>query len=134
MVTATPKFDSVTIAVGSPNGKIYVTVLDDDDGRPIEVLIHAGKTGGPVHAWAASLARSITTSLGHGASINDIIEDLSLQTSDAYHRSADGTVIRSGAEAVCVALMQYRKAKYNELRQRLSGYDDDDYEPAWTAN
>jgi hypothetical protein len=129
-VSTRNQWDSITIAVNTPNGKMYVTILDDAEGRADEIIIHAGKTGGAVHAWAASLSRVMTSALQNGAGINDLIADLSSQTtSERAPFERNGVTIRSGPEGVCYALMQYRKMKYRELRDSLGASEDDDDEP-----
>jgi len=126
--TTTPsKWESITFAVATPNGKMYVTILDGTDGRPVEVIIHAGKNGGQVHAWATSLSRMMTTALENGAGVNELIRDLSGQLSDGrVPFQENGVRIHSGPEGVCYALMQYRKIKYRELREKLNVFEDDE--------
>jgi len=121
------KWDSITFAVRTPNGKMYVTVIDDEAGKPVEIIVHAGKSGAQVHAWAASLSRMMTTALQNGAGLNDLIKDLSNTSGDGNVPHTDnGVRIRSGPEGVCYALMQYRKMKYRELREKLNAVEDDD--------
>ena len=127
-------WSSITIGVDTPNGKMYVTLMDDDEGCLSEVLIHAGKAGGAVHAWASSLSRIMTTALERGAGVNDLIRDMSLQTTSERTRNTVGDVtIRSGPDGVCFALMEYRRAKYRELREKLGGNDDDDGDTGYRA-
>jgi hypothetical protein len=113
------KLDAITFQVPSPDGTMFVTVTEDRAGKPIAVFIHIGKAGAPIAAWSNALARMISLALDHGATINDIMVELSNQTSDKIRMTTQGESIRSSIEAVCHALMQYKRAKFDEVRGTL---------------
>jgi acyl-CoA hydrolase len=116
---ADDKLDAVTIQVPSPDGTMFVTITEDKSGKPIAVFIHIGKAGAPIAAWSNALARMLTLALDHGATINDVLVELSNQTSDRIRITNNGESIRSGVEAVCSALMQYKRSKFDEVRATL---------------
>lgn len=96
--------------VDTPDGKIFVNVVEDEDGKPMEVFIFAGKAGTPVYAWANMAAGLITALLEHGVSVHEIIELLKDITSSGSARLAsDGYKIRSGPEGIWYALVRYNK-------------------------
>lgn len=119
-------FHGFTFRVPSPKGTVFVTVMESDEGKPVGIQIMLGKSGSEAKSWAESLSRTLTLALDMGGGINDIIKELSLNNTDGATVLENGVVIRSHVGAVCYALMQYRKAKYQELREALGGLDDDE--------
>ena len=127
VVTAPQKWDSVTVKVESPDGTLYVTILEDSNNEPCMIHISGGKNGASLYAWAKALADSLTTSLNHGATISELIQDLSSQTS---HRSAGFNVkLRSGPEAVAQALIDYSRMRFDKLRESLGDFDEGNRRP-----
>lgn len=119
------KFDSVTIQVPSPDGTMFVTISEDKDGKPIAVFIHIGKAGAPIAAWSNALARVISVALDKGVTLNDVMAELSSQTSDRVRMTTNGEAVRSGVEAVWVALMKYQREKFETVRKTL-GLDSEE--------
>jgi len=113
------KLDAITFQVPSPDGTMFVTVTEDKSGKPIAVFIHIGKAGAPIAAWSNALARMLTLALDHGATINDVLVELSNQTTDKIRMTSNGESIRSSVEAICSALMQYKRAKFDGIRATL---------------
>jgi ribonucleoside-diphosphate reductase alpha chain len=60
----------------SPLGDIYVTVNEDEEGRPFEVFATLGKAGGAAMADAEALGRMISLALRSGIPIADIAKQL----------------------------------------------------------
>lgn len=121
-------FETLTFRVRTPDGTMFVIVLDDVKGKPIGIHINIGKAGLPLSAWANATAALITRMLEAGVGINEIITELSELTTDKSVLSGDGQVpIRSGPDGLCFALMEYRKSKYRELVGTLDG--NEDYRP-----
>jgi hypothetical protein len=116
-------YSNITIKVDTPDGSMFVTIIEDSKQHPIAVEIVVGKAGSPLRAWTQSAARLMTLALTRGAAIEQLIEDLSLQTSDRSRRHTNGVEIKSGPEGVAYALMQYRSGKYIALD---TDEDDDD--------
>ena len=101
---------SVTVKTPSPDGTIYLTISELEDGTPAQVHIMIGKAGSPVMAWAYCVARLISVLLEKGVPLSRIIEETSGVTTDKIMRYGDGVVIRSGSEGISHALMKYMDA------------------------
>lgn len=121
-------FQMISIRVEAPEGTIFVTIIEDDNGKPIAIDLSLGKAGTSVRTWTQSLARIMTVGLEHGATIDNFIEELSGQRTDRSRRSGDGIDITSGPEAICYALMKYKREKYQARRNELGINDDSDAE------
>ncbi|MBA2706047.1 MAG: hypothetical protein H0U60_19590 [Blastocatellia bacterium] len=115
-------YESTTYRVQSPDGTMFVIIADDESGKPIHIQINIGKSGAAVGAWSHGLARLMTIMLTNGFGINDLIRELSETTTSKLVTTSDGMIpIRSGIDAVCVALMMYRKDKFRGLLETLNG-------------
>jgi hypothetical protein len=120
-------YESTSYRVESPDGTMFVIIADDERGRPIHVQINIGKAGASVGAWSHAMSRLMTVMLGNGFGVNDLIRELSQTTSDKLVTSGDGMIpVRSGIDAVCVALMMYRKDKYRGLVETLNGGESEE--------
>jgi hypothetical protein len=117
------KLAGITYQIPTPDGNMFVTVSEDIDGKPIAIWIHIGKAGSAVGAWSNAVARLMTVALDHGATINDLMTELSSQTSDKRRETSDGEVVRSGIEGVWVALMKYKRSKFEAVSQSLGDVD-----------
>jgi|SRR5215203_192827 len=121
------KFDSLTYRIETPDGTMFVTVMESNAGKPIAIQIHMGKVGAPLSAWSQAVAHIVTLALECGAGVNDVIKELSEHTSDRAPRVLlNGARIRSGPDGLCHALMKYRKEKYTQLVQTLGGDKEDE--------
>lgn len=123
-------YKSVVSKVRSPDGTIFVNVMENYVGEPIGLIINIGKSGSAVAAWAQALGEIITLSLENGIKLEMILTKLSSITSSGSARSKD-IVVNSGPEAVFIALLKYRSSKFEELKLSLGDTDeeDDDDEP-----
>lgn len=111
--------NTISIRVPTPDGTMFVHVIEDEKAMPIEILITIGKAGASVAAWAAAMSRTCTLLLEQGLSINDLIAEFSSLTTDRVSIMKDGSNIRSGPEGIAVALTKYRTGKFRELKQQL---------------
>lgn len=102
-----------SIQLDSPDGKMWVHISEDENERPVQVLINIGKTGASLYAWATATAELVSELL-KTAGVHRAIEILSGHTSDRERRTMAGIQIRSGPEAIAVALIKYRHAKFTE--------------------
>lgn len=112
-------FGGFTYQIHTPDGLMFVNLMEDNVGRLCAIDIKIGKAGTSLRAWAHCFGRIITMALEHGASINEIVEELSSQTSDRQKTYTNGTKIRSGPEGVYNALMMYKDDKYFEARKEF---------------
>jgi len=65
-----------TLKMISPLGDIYVTINEDQKGRPFEMFCTLGKAGGAANADAEAIGRLISLSLRSGISISAIRDQL----------------------------------------------------------
>lgn len=119
--TAIPgKFTGMTYRVDTPIGTMFINVMEDMTNKAIGIDIYIGKAGSETNAWSHGMARVINCALDHGASIDDIISELSNHTSDrGIRKFGDNIPVRSGPDGICVALMMYTREKYDELRRTI---------------
>lgn len=113
-------FPGWSYKVDTPDGTAYVIIMEDDSGKPIGVSINIGKAGSGVAAWAQATSRVCSLALDHGATITDLINELSSHTTDRLRVVGNGIKIRSGIEGVAYALMQYSAMKHQEEIRRLA--------------
>src|SRR5690606_31420946 len=65
-----------TFRMQSPLGDLYVTINQDDNGRPFEVFATLGKAGGAAMADVEAIGRLISLALRSGIPISDIYQQL----------------------------------------------------------
>lgn len=116
---AQTKFGGLTIQVPSPDGTMFVTVMEDENGKPLAIDVHIGKAGAPIAAWANAFARILSLALDHGATINDLVRELSNVTSDRRRDTVQGEPVRSGVEALWVALVKYKRDRFEQVSKTL---------------
>jgi hypothetical protein len=120
---AQEKFDSVTMQVPTPDGTMFVTIMESEKGLPVGIQVHIGKAGAPLAAWSNAISRIMTLALDKGATINDLIEELSGQTSDKARMTTNGESVRSGVEGVWVCLIRYKRDKFELVSRALGDVD-----------
>lgn len=119
------RFDNLTFRVETPDGTMFVSVMESTDGKPIAISLNIGKAGIAVAIWAQALARITSLALEKGGTINELISELTNLTTDRSRTSGNGEVVRSGVEGLMVGLMKYRKSKYKELTENLGGVENE---------
>lgn len=107
-------FKGYNFRVYTPDGTMFVDIMEDTDGQPIEVHAFIGKAGSAVAAWAAATCGMVSLGLRRGIPLQDIINELADITSDGTARIGNATDVRSGPEGVYSALINYRNAKREE--------------------
>lgn len=107
-------YQSVAIEVPTPDGLMFVIIMEDDFHNPKELQIHIGKAGSNIAAWADTTARLATLAFSNGVTLSKIVEQISGITSDRVRFIAKGAPIRSGPEGIALALMKYAQAKFKE--------------------
>jgi len=100
---------NVTIRVRTPDGTMFVSV-SEHNGDPTQLLIHIGKSGHSLQAWADALARVVSLALRNGVKIQAIIAEISQITTDRRAFS-NGISIYSGPDGVTHGLLQYLASK-----------------------
>jgi hypothetical protein len=112
-------FKGFTYQIHTPDGTMFVNVMEDMEGKLCAVDIKIGKAGLPLRAWAHCFGRLITMVLEHGGGLSEILEELSSQTADRSITSINGTKVRSGPEGVYNALNMYKEQKYQEAKHEF---------------
>jgi len=65
-----------TMKVNSPLGDLYVTINEDDHGKPFEVFCTLGKAGGAPNADAEAIGRLMSLALRSGIPISQVKDQL----------------------------------------------------------
>ena len=65
-----------TVKMNSPLGDLYVTVNEDETGRPFEVFCTLGKAGGAAMADAEAIGRLVSLALRSGIPITQVKDQL----------------------------------------------------------
>ena len=76
MVKRPPELFGKTPKIKTGCGNLYVTI-NENGGKPSEVLLRLGKAGGCAAAMTEGLGRMISLALRSGATDDDIIKQLS---------------------------------------------------------
>lgn len=115
-------FRSFQIRVPTPDGVMWVHVVEDENGEPFQIFTNAGKCGTSFNAWAAAFANLLTLFINNVPrdkfSLPHIIAELSLFTTDRLRMASDGALIKSGPEGICYALRQYLKDRDEQNNAR----------------
>ena len=99
-----------TVKMNSPLGDLYVTVNEDETGRPFEVFCTLGKAGGAAMADAEAIGRLVSLSLRSGIPITAIKEQLRGISCDRAVGVGPNKVL-SAPDAIGQALERYLEEK-----------------------
>ncbi|MCI0435927.1 MAG: TSCPD domain-containing protein, partial [Gemmatimonadetes bacterium] len=94
----------------SPLGDLYVTVNEDETGRPFEVFATLGKAGGAAMADAEAIGRLISLALRSGIAIADVVKQLRGISCDRAVGFGPNKVL-SMPDAIAQALAQHEAEK-----------------------
>ncbi len=109
-VRATPRsrpqsIHGVTERVRTGHGNMYVTINFDDNSLPFEVFGNLGKAGGCDSAQLEAISRLVSLALRSGIEPDAVLEQLrGITCCPAWD---DGTLVRSGPDAVALALERH---------------------------
>lgn len=117
--------------VSTPDGDIFVHIMEGPEGNPIGIALNIGKVGHSVFAWASAVAALATVALQGGISMHKILEQVSGLTTERRTHHRNGVYIRSGPEGIAFAIMQYLSKRKDE---RKIEYNDDAERPARFRN
>jgi ribonucleoside-diphosphate reductase alpha chain len=95
-----------TMKMNSPLGDIYVTINEDDFGRPFEVFCTLGKAGGAAFADAEAIGRLMSLALRSGVPITSIRDQLRGISSDRAVGVGPNKVL-SAPDAIGQAIERY---------------------------
>ena len=95
----------ITERIRTGHGNVYVTINFDEADKPFEVFTTLGKAGGCDAAYLEAISRLSSLALRSGIDEGQIVEQLRCIT---CHPSWDsGTLVRSAADAVALALLHH---------------------------
>lgn len=106
------------IRVRTPNGTLFAIIVENEDKSIHSFQFTIGKAGTDVTAWACAMAEMMTLCIKKGATLEELIETLSNITSSREARSIDSNC-RSGPEGLWMALVRYKRSKFEELNKLL---------------
>lgn len=107
------------IRQNTPDGVLWLFVVEDDSGKPIRMTFEIGKSGASIRAWCDALSRVACLLLDKGGTIEQIMAELSNITTD---KSVVDTVTEhlttrawSGPEGICKAIAKYKDRRYKRF-------------------
>ncbi|MDT8341124.1 MAG: TSCPD domain-containing protein, partial [Longimicrobiales bacterium] len=99
-----------TVKMNSPLGDLYVTINEDEGGRPFEMFCTLGKAGGAAMADAEAIGRLISLGLRSGIPIGTIKEQLRGISCDRAVGVGPNKVL-SAPDAIGQAIERYLEEK-----------------------
>ena len=108
----------MTRRMPSPLGDLYVTVNEDDSGRPFEVFATLGKAGGAAMADVEAIGRLISLALRSGIPIAEVIQQMRGISCDRAVGLGPNKVL-SVPDAIAQALAQHEKEKLGVQQELL---------------
>ncbi|MEX2526634.1 MAG: vitamin B12-dependent ribonucleotide reductase [Gemmatimonadota bacterium] len=99
-----------TMKMNSPLGDLYVTINEDETGRPFEVFCTLGKAGGAAMADSEAIGRLISLALRSGVPITAVREQLRGISCDRAVGVGPNKVL-SAPDAVAQAIERYLEEK-----------------------
>lgn len=105
-LTALVGYNCSTIRTQTPDGTMFVTIIEDSNSIPIEVLVAIGKTGTRVRAWTEAIQGLCTTILSLGGKLTDIANSIDAISIDDRYET------KSGPEGLvrCIAIYLQSRA------------------------
>ena len=105
----------VTERIRTGHGNMYITINFDESGKPFEVFTTLGKAGGCDSAQLEAISRLASLALRSGVHIEKVVEQLRGITCCPAWDS--GVLVRSGPDAVALALERHATAEPGERRE-----------------
>nr|WP_321166741.1 LAGLIDADG family homing endonuclease [Halorubrum vacuolatum] len=131
-----PRPDSlsgVTQRVETGYGKLYVTVNEDEDGRPFELFANIGHSGGYTNSFTEALAKVISTALRSGVDPEEIVDELQGTRSPKVAWDK-GEQIQSIPDAIGTALRRYLDDEIDKGIPQQQSLDDVEGDVAGAAD
>lgn len=127
----TRSFNSFVFRVESPDGNAYIQILESKPGEIEHIIMHIGKAGSSVNAWCQGVADLTALAIKNDVPVSQIIATLQGISSAKPRRVLKGGYdVRSGPEALAIALIKYRAASEPII---VENYDEF-YRPAKFTN
>ena len=99
------QIQGITERVHTGHGNMYVTINFQEEGKPFEVFSTLGKAGGCDSAQLEAISRLASLALRSGVGVQDVVEQLKGITCCPFWD--EGTLVRSGPDAVALALQRF---------------------------
>ncbi len=100
-----------TRRIQSPLGDLYVTINEDEDGRPFELFATLGKAGGAAMADAEAIGRLVSLALRSGISLAEVHQQLrGISCDRAVGFGTDKVLSMPDAIAQVIAMYDMEKA------------------------
>ena len=115
------RFNSISIKVPTTAGTMFVAIMENLEGSVCGIQLNIGKAGGEVSTAAHAVARLCNLALDKGASVTEIIQELSNHTTDRSVVASNGTTVRSVIDGIVHALIEYNRDKYAASLKRIGG-------------
>ena len=106
------QIQGITERVHTGHGNMYVTINFQEEGKPFEVFSTLGKAGGCDSAQLEAISRLASLALRSGVGVDDVVEQLKGITCCPFWD--EGTLVRSGPDAVALALQRYMEGNAGE--------------------
>ena len=121
-----PRPDSlngVTQRIETGYGKVYVTINEDENGRPFELFANIGHSGGYTNSFTEALAKVISTALRSGVDPDEIVDELQGTRSPKVAWDK-GEQIQSIPDAIGTALRRYLDDEIDKGIPQQQSLDD----------
>ena len=121
-----PRPDSlngVTQRIETGYGKVYVTINEDENGRPFELFANIGHSGGYTNSFTEALAKVISTALRSGVDPEEIVDELQGTRSPKVAWDK-GEQIQSIPDAIGTALRRYLDDEIDKGIPQQQSLDD----------
>jgi ribonucleoside-diphosphate reductase alpha chain len=105
-----PMLRGRTVKMNSPLGDLYVTINEDEQGRPFEVFCTLGKAGGAAMADAEAIGRLVSLALRSGIAITAVRDQLRGISCDRAVGLGPNKVL-SAPDAIGQAIERYLEEK-----------------------
>ncbi|SMO58130.1 LAGLIDADG family homing endonuclease [Halorubrum cibi] len=131
-----PRPDSlsgVTQRVETGYGKLYVTINEEEDGRPFELFANIGHSGGYTNSFTEALAKVISTALRSGVDPEEIVDELQGTRSPKVAWDK-GEQIQSIPDAIGTALRRYLDDEIDKGIPQQQSLDDVEGDAAGRAD
>lgn len=110
-------YDSYVIKVHTPDGTMFVCIVEGHDGEPFKISAHAGKAGTSFSVWAECVCSLIETMWLAGVATSTIVKSLTTSYTTRYATNDNGVKVYSGPQGIQNALMQYIQLRSEKRKQ-----------------
>lgn len=101
---------SSSIKIQTPEGTLFVHIIESPPGIPAKLDLNIGKAGSAVLAWAHAFAKVASICLRNGIPISAIADEISGINTDRITTSLD-RIVRSGPDGIAQAILIYLESK-----------------------